>query len=118
MIIPEDEIIQNVELIFKHIDTDYNGYLTYEEFVRGAIDKQIFLENKKILKFAFNFFDKDGSGLITSQELKDVLFQECNQSEDFIKKQIEQIIKDVDEDSDGRISFEEFSIMMNNILKN
>ena len=55
-----DNLIQDVDQIFKKIDGDNNGYIEYEEFVRAAVDKQMFL-NENILKFAFRYFDKDNS---------------------------------------------------------
>ena len=33
----------DVDIIFKNIDGDNNGYIQYEEFVRAAIDKSVFL---------------------------------------------------------------------------
>ena len=36
--------LQNkVDIIFNNIDTDHNGYIEYEEFIRAAVDKEYFL---------------------------------------------------------------------------
>ena len=51
-------------------------------------------------------FDKDGSGSISRQEIKDALGQ-------MDERLVEQIIKEVDENDDGEISYEEFEKMMN-----
>ena len=53
-------------------------------------------------------FDKDGSGLISAAEIKEVLGFGKTLSEEAVND----IIKQVDENGDGEISFEEFSAMM------
>lgn len=56
-------------------------------------------------------FDKDGGGTISTEEIKQVLSFGQTLDEDVIN----QIIKQVDENGDGEISYEEFAQMM---LKN
>jgi len=68
------------------------------------------LTNDK-LAAAFKMFDKDGSGMISTDEIKTVLQQGGNISDDALKL----IIKQVDENGDGEISFEEFTHMMKNL---
>ena len=46
-----------------------NGFIEYEEFVRAAINKEIFITDH-ILLFAFKYFDKDGSDEITFDEIE------------------------------------------------
>jgi calcium-dependent protein kinase len=53
-------------------------------------------------------FDKDGSGLISADEIKEVLGFGKTMSEEAVNE----IIKQVDENGDGEISFEEFCTMM------
>lgn len=58
-------------------------------------------------------FDKDGSGVISPDEIKDVLsFGGTNQLN---KATLDAIVKQVDENGDGEISFEEFVEMMKKI---
>ncbi len=100
-----------VERIMSLIDNDNNGYIEYEEFIRASINKEILLTEKN-LKTAFNMFDKDKSGLITTDELKLVLGQDSNISEKVWK----QMISNIDENGDGELSYEEFRDMMYKIL--
>ena len=59
-------------------------------------------------------FDKDGSGSITADEIKVVLgYGEGSMD----KNTIDTIIKQVDENGDGEISFEEFADMMKKIAE-
>jgi calcium-dependent protein kinase len=53
-------------------------------------------------------FDKDGSGSISSDEIKEILGFGKAISEEAVLE----IIKQVDANGDGEISFEEFSTMM------
>jgi calcium-dependent protein kinase len=111
--IESDTLVEDVNKIFSNIDDDYNGYIECEEFVRAGIDKNIFLTDD-ILKFAFRFFDKDGSGEITPDEIKKVFFQ--NNNTEVVDRQLRKIFCEVDSNDDGKISFEEFAYVMRNIL--
>jgi len=64
---------------------------------------------------AFRAFDKDGNGQISRSELAQVLSgdtQNLEQAMHTNKDEIEGIIKEVDQDGDGEISFSEFFQMM------
>ena len=59
-------------------------------------------------------FDKDGSGKIDSAEIQALLSGE-EFGDVYSKAQLEQAIREVDENGDGEIDFEEFVIMMKGI---
>lgn len=59
-------------------------------------------------------FDKDGSGKIDSTEIQALLSGE-EFTDLYSKAQLEQAIREVDENGDGEIDFEEFVIMMKGI---
>ncbi len=104
-----------IDEIFSTIDGDNNGYIEYEEFVRGCIDKDNFI-TEDIIKFSFIFFDKDQNGEITCEEIKEILIKNFNKDVQSYEESIKNIIKEVDENKDGKISFEEFKKMMNSLL--
>ena len=106
-----------VEDIFNNIDTDHNGYIEYEEFLRAAVDPNVFT-SRNYLKFAFKYFDKDDSGYITLDELKKKFMQTVDNKNNTVEKEIEKIFYSIDINKDGSISFEEFCKMMKNIIKN
>jgi hypothetical protein len=56
---------------------------------------------------AFQYFDKDGSGYITADELQ-LACEEFGLGD----VQLEEMIREVDEDNDGRIDYNEFVAMM------
>ena len=110
-----DTLEQDVEQIYKNIDMDNNGYIEYEEFVRAAVSKERFI-NENVLRFAFRYFDKDGSGEITFDEIEDV-FKQSITDKAKVHESLKQIISEVDSNGDGIISFNEFSDIMKKMLK-
>jgi calcium-dependent protein kinase len=112
----EDELKREVEMVFTNIDTDHNGYIEYEEFIRAAIDKEYFL-NEKFLRFAFNYFDRDHNGNITFDEVKNLFYQnDKNKNNQEAQNQLKKCFKEIDINNDEQLSFEEFVIMMKNII--
>ena len=108
----EDKINKKVNKIFKNIDNDNNGFIEYEEFARAALDKRIFLD-ENVLRFTFDFMDKDGSGEISLNELKEIFgVKDDKESENLLKE----IIDKIDTDGNGEISFKEYNDMMKNII--
>lgn len=102
-----DDIILNiVNKIFENIDSDNSGKIEYEEFVRGSIDFETLLTEEN-LRFVFAYFDKDGSGEITVEELK-VVFGEYCEDLDVLEK----MISEIDVDCNQTIDYSEFKSMM------
>jgi len=89
------------------VDIDGSGFIDYSEFVIASMNEKQLLTNEK-LEAAFKMFDKDGSGMISTEEIKQVLSFGKNLDD----QAVTEIIKQVDENGDGEISFEEFSKMM------
>jgi calcium-dependent protein kinase len=113
--IKSNSLKKDIDIIFKNIDSDNNGYIEYEEFVRAAIDKEMFL-NENILKFAFRYFDKDNSGEISYEEIEEVF--KSHVQNDNVHQSLSQIISEVDTNGDGIISFDEFVDIMQKLLHN
>jgi len=102
---------QEVDRIMAIADADGSGEIDYSEFVVATINKRKLLSEEK-LTAAFKLFDKDGSGSISAEEVKEVLGVGKNIDE----KIWNEIIVEVDGNGDGEISFEEFKIMMQKLL--
>ena len=115
--ISDEQLRKQVDIIFNNIDSDHNGYLEYEEFVRAAIDKDHFL-SVNFLQFAFNYFDKDHDGEITLEEVKNKFFlSDKNRNSAKAQEQLQKSFNEIDINGDGKLSFEEFGKMMENIIK-
>ncbi|CAH2070697.1 unnamed protein product [Thlaspi arvense] len=137
-----EEEIGGLKELFKMIDTDNSGTITFEELKAGlkrvgselmeseikslmdaadidnsgTIDYGEFLaatlhmnkmEREENLVVAFSYFDKDGSGYITIDELQ----QACTEF-GLCDTPLDDMIKEIDLDNDGRIDFSEFTAMM------
>jgi len=61
------------------------------------------------IKETFKVFDKDGNGLISAAELKQVM---NSLGENLSDDEAKEIIREADLDGDGQINFEEFVKMM------
>lgn len=98
---------EDIEKMFDSVDTDKSGFIEYSEFIVAAMNEKNILTNEK-LQAAFKMFDKDGSGSISASEIKEVLGFGQSMSEEAVND----IIKQVDDNGDGEISFDEFAQMM------
>ena len=91
----------------KLADTDGSGYIDYSEFVAATMNTQTLLSKEK-LEMCFKMFDKDGSGKISMDELKEIFGKSKNKDDPLI----EQLIKEADVSGDGEIDLKEFKDLM------
>jgi Ca2+-binding EF-hand superfamily protein len=82
------------------------------EWVVATINKEKLLSTEK-LRAAFSLFDKDNSGSISGEEVKEIL---CS-GQKIDDKVWEEVIREVDSDGNGEIDFEEFTTMMQKLLQ-
>ncbi len=61
-----------IEKMFESVDIDQSGFIDYSEFVVAAMNEKNLLTNDK-LQSAFKMFDRDGSGSISAEEIKEIL---------------------------------------------
>ncbi|KAI7735282.1 hypothetical protein M8C21_011928 [Ambrosia artemisiifolia] len=92
--------------LMQSADIDNSGTIDYDEFVAATLHFNK-VDREDRLFAAFSYFDKDGSGYITRHELQ----QACKEfGVDGVH--LEEIIKEVDQNNDGRIDYSEFVAMM------
>jgi len=92
--------------ILKAADTDNSGSIDYTEFIAATLDAQTYMRDD-YLRTAFDMFDKDGSGKIDKEEIRELLAGE-DMSNIISKDELERYLNEVDENGDGEIDFEEF----------
>ncbi|KAG2259458.1 hypothetical protein Bca52824_078752 [Brassica carinata] len=97
-----------IKMLMEVADVDGNGFLDYGEFVAVIIHLQK-IENDELFKLAFMFFDKDGSTYIELDELREALTDELGEPDVSV---LNDIMREVDTDKDGRINYDEFVTMM------
>ena len=69
----ESDITQAMSVI----DSNQNGLIDYTEFIAACLQSYNYLKENH-LRAAFSYFDKDDSGTISKEELR-----QCLQSDDF-----------------------------------
>ncbi|MCQ2820205.1 MAG: EF-hand domain-containing protein, partial [archaeon] len=95
---------------------DHNGYIEYEEFIRASINKEDLVQ-PEYLRFAFDYFDQDRSGVISLEEVKKLFLQcEANKRSIEAQQELKEAFDNIDINKDGELNFEEFSQMMKNII--
>jgi calcium-dependent protein kinase len=97
------------ELLFslpQQADVDNSGTIDYGEFIAATLHLNK-VEREDHLFAAFQYFDKDGSGYITADELQ-LACEEFGLGD----VKLEDMIGEVDQDNDGRIDYNEFVAMM------
>ena len=109
---------EEAKKIFENLDVDGNNYIEYEEFVRAAIDKSIFLTNDA-LRLTFKFFDKENKETISLDSIA-IMFEDCIKKDKkiSIKEELKNILKDFFKVNDEfNIDYSSFYEMMQTILK-
>ncbi|CAG9321113.1 unnamed protein product [Blepharisma stoltei] len=94
---------EEVDKLMHEGDGDMDGYLNYSEFLMAIVDKQKLL-NVENIERTFSAFDQDGSGDITTAELKRILGH--NESS------WAQLVNEIDENKDGKIDLKEFKNLL------
>jgi calmodulin len=126
--------MEELQEMLAEIDTDGDGNVSFEEFVEILLNitdsdqDSSAAQEEQELRDAFKVFDKHNRGYITASDLRAVL--QClgedldsdeSKTNKFIRREdsqtkterlfylpVEDMIKEVDVDGDGRIDFEEF----------
>lgn len=100
----------DLQILMDAGDVDKDGFLNYGEFVAISVHLKK-MGNDEHLRKAFQFFDRNESGYIEIDELRDSL-SDTDDTDGNGEEVIKAIIQDVDTDKDGRISYDEFTAMM------
>jgi Ca2+-binding EF-hand superfamily protein len=108
-----------VAIIMDKLDMNANGDIDYSELNIANISIDKMLHEDK-LREAFDLFDKDHDGSITSEELRLVLGPKDANGKLIIGNddmdEWERVIEEVDLNGDGEIQFNEFTLMMFKLL--
>ena len=119
-LLKKDNMKEVAKKIFENLDTDGNNYLEYEEFIKAAIDKKIFL-SVDALRLAFKFFDKDNKGIISFESFLNIFKENINKEENNnidIKEELKKILKDIGiKNDDLSLDFSSFCELLSKILK-
>jgi len=90
-----------LEEIFQNIDLDRNGIISFTEFLAASFEAIGHLEEEKLAD-TFHSLDFDKTGFISNANLRAVL------GKDYSAEKVAELIREGDENNDGKISYEEF----------
>ena len=97
--------------ILKDIENDNPNKIYFNQFLKilSKLLKSKNNDDNSFLKKLFLCFDRNKNGLISIHEIRHIV---SHSKEKLSEKEIEFIMKEVDTDEDGYISFEEFMTIM------
>merc|ERR1712154_177939 len=94
---------QEARTMLEAADENKDGQVDFEEF-KQVWHRKLLSQHDQYIHRVFAVFDDNGDGYIDAKELQGVL------GDDF--EQIQSMISEVDENDDGKLSFEEFQKSM------
>ena len=106
---------RDVIAMMEKADSNGDGNVDYSEFIAAAFDKVKLLSEPNLQK-AFKIFDQDGDGNVSPDELKRVFGGGAvgfSQGE----KVWNEIMREVDSNNDGKISYDEFKVCMYGVIE-
>ena len=99
-----------IKNLFNSLDVSKNGIINYSEFIAAFIQKNIYLK-KELINEAFTLFDKNNKGIITKEDIMNVLNLNTNGN-----KEIEQITNIlIEKKREGYIDINSFEELMNEL---
>jgi len=95
--------------IVNEADLNKDGVISFDEFLSLMSQAVKETDSEKELLNAFEVFDKDGSGTISSDELRNVL---KSLGENLTDAELDEMLQLADKNGDGQIDYEEFAHIM------
>jgi len=114
MSLPELQQNPLVQRVIEIFDTDGNGEVDFKEFIQGMSQFSVKGDKESKLRFAFKIYDMDKDGFISNGELFQVLKMMVgnNLKDAQLQQIVDKTIIHADTDGDGKISFEEFCLVV------
>jgi Ca2+-binding EF-hand superfamily protein len=99
---------EDIKKIFDGIDVNQTGVIDYTEFIAATLETRGVIEDEMI-RVAFDKLDQNNSGYISKGDLCMILSEKCTAKD--CDTMVDELMKDVDTDGDGQISYDEFLVL-------
>src|SRR3954463_5478401 len=97
---PSESELQDM---INEVDTDNNGTIDFPEFLTMMARKMKDTDSEEEIREAFKVFDRDNNGFISAAELRHVM---TSIGEKLTDDEVDEMIREADQDGDGRIDCE------------
>eukprot|EP00929_Paragymnodinium_shiwhaense_P096471 TRINITY_DN5805_c0_g1_i1.p1 TRINITY_DN5805_c0_g1~~TRINITY_DN5805_c0_g1_i1.p1 ORF type:complete len:655 (+),score=156.12 TRINITY_DN5805_c0_g1_i1:85-2049(+) len=104
----------DLSALMDSLDVDRSGSISWTEFLAATIERYNQL-NEDTLRAAFNVFDKNGDGMLSLEELKELLDPEnllLDTPTRTAAQRLHDLLAEAGADGDGNLCFEDFIKMM------
>ena len=101
----QDPTEEELNEMIEEVDLDKNGEVDFEEFITLMNRRSRETNIEEDVLNAFKVFDKEGNGLISVTELRHIMMTLGDQ---LTEEEIDDMLKEADNDGDGYINYEEF----------
>lgn len=95
------------EKLIKIVDLNHNGKVEFNEFKKMMSLKLMRQSKEEEMRQKFRTFDRNGDGLISKEEVKQVMEIIGEPMSD---AEVDQLITEADTDFDGKINYQEFVV--------
>lgn len=95
----------DIKALMDEFDKDKSETIDFEEFIQMYCKRFTEPATEDELLEAFKIFDRDGNGVLTKDELKDIMTKMGDPLSD---EEAEEFLKQADLDGDGKINYKEF----------
>lgn len=100
---------EDLKDMIKEVDIDGNGNVDFQEFLELMSHKMKDHDSEEEMLEAFKIFDRDNNGYVTKDDFKVIM---NHLGEAMTPDELDEMIKDNDDDGDGQLNYEEFKKMM------
>ena len=98
-----------VNAMIEEVDLNKDGKIDLDEFITLMTKAPADTQTQEEVINAFRVFDKEGNGLISSEELKHIMM---TIGDKMTEEEAQEMVTEADIDEDGMINYEEFVTMM------
>ena len=98
-----------LQVMINEVDADDNGTIDFPEFLTMMARKMKDADSEEEIREAFTAFEKDANGFISVAQLRHLM---TNVGEKLTDAEVDEMVRELDVDGDGKVNYEEFVTMM------